>query len=308
LNQSRFSTHLILFILTFLTLTFQSEFFEIPFLPVHYIKELFYLRLPYSLSLITILLAHEMGHYLAARHYGVKATWPYFIPIPFGPIGTMGAVIRILEPIRNKKQLFDIGIWGPLMSLILSVPCYILGIYWSSLVPMESLKGNPGVISFGESLFTIFVNQWVHGPFDSSIQDVWIHPLARAGWVGLLVTAINLLPFGQLDGGHVIYSVFGEKYRKWIYYLFTGFLLLCFWNFSWLLWGFLIYFIIKVEHPFVPDPVVPLDRFRKIGGILILFSLILIFVPSPIQLGTDINKPGLAEELWISLKSVFSGI
>ncbi|MBM9579143.1 site-2 protease family protein [Leptospira sp. 201903070] len=297
-----------MFILTFLTLTFQSEFFEIPFLPVHYIKELFYLRLPYSLSLITILLAHEMGHYLAARHYGVKATWPYFIPIPFGPIGTMGAVIRILEPIRNKKQLFDIGIWGPLMSLILSVPCYILGIYWSSLVPMESLKGNPGVISFGESLFTIFVNQWVHGPFDSSIQDVWIHPLARAGWVGLLVTAINLLPFGQLDGGHVIYSVFGEKYRKWIYYLFTGFLLLCFWNFSWLLWGFLIYFIIKVEHPFVPDPVVPLDRFRKIGGILILFSLILIFVPSPIQLGTDINKPGLAEELWISLKSVFSGI
>lgn len=249
-----------------------------------------------------------MGHYVAARHYGVKATWPYFIPIPFAPIGTMGAVIRILEPIRNKKQLFDIGIWGPLMSLILSVPCYILGIYWSSLVPMESLKGNPGVISFGESFFTILVNQWILGPFDPTVQDVWIHPLAQAGWVGLLVTAINLLPFGQLDGGHVIYSVFGEKYRKWIYYLFIGFLLLCFWNFSWLLWGFLIYFIIKVEHPFVPDPVVPLDRFRKIGGLLILFSLIFIFVPSPIQLGTDINRPGLAEELWISLKSVFSGI
>lgn len=308
MNQSRFSTHLILFILTFLTLTFQSEFLEIPFLSSQYIKELFLLRLPYSLSLITILLAHEMGHFLAARHYGVKATWPYFIPIPFAPIGTMGAVIRILEPIRNKKQLFDIGIWGPLMSLILSVPCYILGIYWSSLVPMESLKGNPSVISFGESLFTIHVNQWILGPFDPAIQDVWIHPLAQAGWVGLLVTAINLLPFGQLDGGHVIYSVFGEKYRKWIYYLFIGFLLLCFWNFSWLLWGFLIYFIIKVEHPFVPDPVVPLDRFRKIGGLLILFSLIFIFVPSPIQLGADINRPGLAEELWISLKSVFSGI
>ncbi|RHX93149.1 site-2 protease family protein [Leptospira stimsonii] len=297
-----------MFLLTFLTLTFQSEFLEIPFLPSQYIKELFFLRLPYSLSLITILLAHEMGHYVAARHYGVKATWPYFIPIPFAPIGTMGAVIRILEPIRNKKQLFDIGIWGPLMSLILSVPCYIIGIYWSSLVPMESLKGNPGVISFGESFFTILVNQWILGPFDPTVQDVWIHPLAQAGWVGLLVTAINLLPFGQLDGGHVIYSVFGEKYRKWIYYLFIGFLLLCFWNFSWLLWGFLIYFIIKVEHPFVPDPVVPLDRFRKIGGLLILFSLIFIFVPSPIQLGTDINRPGLAEELWISLKSVFSGI
>lgn len=308
MNQSRFSTHLILFLLTFLTLTFQSEFLEIPFLPSQYIKELFFLRLPYSLSLITILLAHEMGHYVAARHYGVKATWPYFIPIPFAPIGTMGAVIRILEPIRNKKQLFDIGIWGPLMSLILSVPCYIIGIYWSSLVPMESLKGNPGVISFGESFFTILVNQWILGPFDPTVQDVWIHPLAQAGWVGLLVTAINLLPFGQLDGGHVIYSVFGEKYRKWIYYLFIGFLLLCFWNFSWLLWGFLIYFIIKVEHPFVPDPVVPLDRFRKIGGLLILFSLVFIFVPSPIQLATDINRPGLAEELWISLKSVFSGI
>ncbi|EMJ98164.1 peptidase, M50 family [Leptospira alstonii serovar Pingchang str. 80-412] len=249
-----------------------------------------------------------MGHFLAARYYGVKATWPYFIPIPFAPIGTMGAVIRILEPIRNKKQLFDIGIWGPIMSLILSAPCYIVGIYLSSLVPMESVKGNPGVISFGESLFTIFVNQWILGPFNPAVQDVWIHPLAQAGWVGLLVTAINLLPFGQLDGGHVIYSVFGEKYRNWIYYLFTGFLLLCFWNFSWLLWGFLIYFIIKVEHPFIPDPVVPLDRVRKIGGLLILFTLIFIFVPSPIQLGTDINRPGLAEELWISLKSVFSGI
>ncbi|MDV6234069.1 site-2 protease family protein [Leptospira ellisii] len=307
MRQSRPSTHIILFVLTFLTLTFQSEFLEIPFLPGSYLKELFLLRLPYSLSLIVILSAHEMGHFLAARYYGIKATWPYFIPVPFAPIGTMGAVIRILEPIRNKKQLFDIGIWGPLMSLILSVPCYILGIYWSTLVPIQSVKTNPGVITFGESLFTIFVNQSILGPFDPSLQDVWIHPLAQAGWVGLLVTAINLLPFGQLDGGHVIYSVFGEKYRNWIYYLFTGFLLLCFWNFSWLLWGFLIYFIIKVEHPFVPDPVVPLDRIRKIGGIAILLLLILIFVPSPIQVGTDIHRPGLAEELWISLKSVFAG-
>ncbi|TGK28054.1 site-2 protease family protein [Leptospira gomenensis] len=307
MKQSRPFTHIILFVLTFLTLTFQNEFLEIPFLPGSYLKELFLLRLPYSLSLIVILSAHEMGHFLAARYYGIKSTWPYFIPVPFAPIGTMGAVIRILEPIRNKKQLFDIGIWGPLMSLILSVPCYILGIYWSTLVPIQSVKTNPAVITFGESLFTIFVNQSVLGPFDPSLQDVWIHPLAQAGWVGLLVTAINLLPFGQLDGGHVIYSVFGEKYRNWIYYLFTGFLLLCFWNFSWLLWGFLIYFLIKVEHPFVPDPVVPLDRVRKIGGIAILLLLFFIFVPSPIQVGTDIHRPGLAEELWISLKSVFTG-
>lgn len=208
-----------MFILTFLTLTFQSEFFEVPFLSVQSLKELFFLRLPYSLSLIIILLAHEMGHFLAARYYGVKATWPYFIPIPLAPIGTMGAVIRILEPIRNKKQLFDIGIWGPLMSLILSVPCYIVGIYLSSLVPVDSVRENPGIISFGESIFTITMNQWILGPFDPTVQDVWIHPLAQAGWVGLLVTAINLLPFGQLDGGHVIYSVFGERYRNWIYYL-----------------------------------------------------------------------------------------
>lgn len=200
-----------MFVLTFLTLTFQSEFFKIPFLSAESLKELFFLRLPYSLSLIIILLAHEMGHFLAARYYGIQVTWPYFIPIPLAPIGTMGAVIRILEPIRNKKQLFDIGIWGPLMSLILSVPCYVVGIYMSSLVPMESVKGNPGIISFGESIFTIFVNQWILGPFNPAIQDVWIHPLAQAGWVGLLVTAINLLPFGQLDGGHVIYSVFGEN-------------------------------------------------------------------------------------------------
>ncbi|EPG72825.1 peptidase, M50 family [Leptospira fainei serovar Hurstbridge str. BUT 6] len=312
MDRPKYGLHIVLFLLTFLTLTFQEETLNLPFLGWDWIRATLQDRYLYSLPVLGILLCHEMGHYLAARYYGIRATLPFFIPMPISPVGTMGAVIRIKEPIRDKKQLFDIGIWGPAMSLILSVPCYFIGLKYSHLVPISDLTNalgsNPAAfqVRFGESFFVSWANQFVLGPFDSNLYEVEIHPLAFAGWVGLLVTAINLLPFGQLDGGHVIYAIFGEGYRKWIYHLFSAFLVLAFWNYAWILWGLLIYYFIRVEHPYVPDPVFPLDWIRKVCGAAILLSLILIFTPSPMEIVTAAGpQSSLGEDIWNGIRNLF---
>jgi len=297
-DKHELRTSATLFILTFFSLTFKHNLFTFFLLDWSLLREIFFYELGYSVPLLLILFAHEMGHYIPARFYGLSASLPYFIPFPFGPIGTMGAVIRIREPIPNKIQLFDIGIGGPLMSFVLSVPCWIGGLYLSELVPLESISDREMTIFFGDSLFTFWTAQWILGPYDPAELDVLIHPLARAGWVGLIVTAINLLPFGQLDGGHIIYAVFGEKYRTWIHYLFLGFLTLSFWNFTWLIWGFLIYFLIRVEHPYVPDhPFRSLDSSRKKLGIFMLLCLVLIFVPTPIRLGFETEEKYFLESI-----------
>lgn len=303
MEKDRPLLHFFLLIATFLSLTYREI---LPYLlftgDTKIAFEVLSKEWSYSLSLILILFSHEMGHYLPAKYYGIRATLPYFIPFPFGPVGTMGAVIRIKEAIPDKEKLFDIGVGGPLMSLILSIPCWIVGLYLSELVPIDQFENKSNLIFFGDSFFTYFTGQWILGPFDSSKFDVLIHPLAKAGWVGLLITAINLLPFGQLDGGHVIYSIFGENYRKWIYYLFLIFMFLSLWNFSWLIWTLLIYFVIKVEHPYVPDPSFPLTSFRKYLGIFMLVSLFFIFVPSPIFLGSEIEKGSILGDLWKFLR------
>lgn len=299
MSNSKTSLHIILFFITFLSLTFRENLFlGLLLLDWAALWEIFLFEWSYSVSLILILLCHEMGHYLPARFYGVRATLPYFIPFPIGPIGTMGAVIKIQEPIPDKIKLFDIGVGGPVMSLILSIPCWIIGIYLSELVSIDSSVDKTNFMFFGDSLFTYWTGQWILGPYDTSLFDIQIHPLAKAGWVGLIITAINLLPFGQLDGGHVIYSLVGEKYRSWIHYLFMAFLLLALWNFTWLVWGFLIYFMIRIEHPFVPDHrYLQLDQNRKILGWFMLGSLIFIFVPDPIIMGNELNATNLFQDI-----------
>ena len=283
--KSKVGFHLFLGFLTFLTLTFKGNLIGL-FFPLEnkmqIFSNLFFTELPYSISLLFILFCHEMGHYLPARFYKIEATLPYFIPIPFDPVGTMGAVISIKEPIRTKLQLFDIGTGGPLMSLILSVIAWCIGLKFSELVEINKFGDASNLLEFGDSLFTYYSGQWILGPYDPKNITILIHPLAKAGWVGLLITAINLLPFGQLDGGHIIYSLFKENYRKWIYYLFIVFLFLGLVNFSWVLWGFIIYYLIKVEHPYVPDGE-ELNFTRKAIGIFLLLSLIFIFVPNPIH-------------------------
>ncbi len=306
--KNQFSLHLFLFVLTFLSLTFREFLFYGLFtFDWNGFALLFLSEWPYSLTLILILLGHEMGHYIPARFYGVRASLPYFIPFPLGPIGTMGAVIQIKEPIPNKKALFDIGIGGPFVSLILSVIAWIIGISMSDLIPLDKNFNLDQYMIFGESLFTFYSNQWILGPFDPQMMDVNIHPLARAAWVGLLITAINLLPFGQLDGGHIIYALFGEKYRYWIHWLFTAFIILALVHFTWLLWAFLIYYLLKVEHPFIKDDPNGLGKIRKIFGYFMLLTLIFIFVPRPIMMGNELNDPTLFESIFVSLKTFFGG-
>lgn len=287
-------THIFLALATFITLTLKDYIF--PPYEEDFVK-LVLSEIPYSTALFIILFAHEMGHYIPARFYGISSTLPYFIPMPFGPIGTMGAVIKIQEPIPDKKKLFDIGIGGPLMSFVLSVPCWILGLYWSEIIPIGDHPSSLDIPILGDSLFTHYSTIWVHRELNPLEEDILIHPLAKAGWVGLVITAINLLPFGQLDGGHVIYSLFGEKYRNWIYYLFIAFLGLGFVSFTWVIWGLILFFGIKVEHPYVPDSVEKLGAFRVFLGGFMLLSLIFIFVPIPISTLREMNSTFLYEDI-----------
>lgn len=301
--KSKVGFHILLVVLTFLTLTFKEGIWAFVFAfneNREILLKIFWEEYPYSLSLLGILFCHEMGHYIPARFYQLKTTLPYFIPMPFSPVGTMGAVIQIQEPIQDKVKLFDIGVGGPFMSLVLSIPCWILGLYYSELVNIAEFAPGKNVLNFGDSLFTYYTGQWILGPYDTETTTILIHPLAKAGWVGLLVTAINLFPFGQLDGGHIIYALFGESYRKWIHYLFLGFLLLGLVNFSWVIWGFIIFYLIKVEHPYVPDAKYELGFGRKVLGYFMLASLIFIFIPVPLSSGETL----LIEDIWSYLQKL----
>jgi membrane-associated protease RseP (regulator of RpoE activity) len=231
----------------------------------------------YSASVMTILLAHEMGHYTMSRRYGVPATLPYFIPIPLPPFGTFGAIIKMRGIIINKKALFDIGVAGPLMSFVLSVPCLFFGMRLSHIIPVnKNLHG----MRLGEPLLLKLIQRITIGQL-SPDSDVLLHPLGYAGWVGLFVTALNLLPVGQLDGGHVIYAVFGQKSRWAFAGSITALILLTvFYNPGWLLLVILL-LIFGMRHPQPFDSETPLDRPRKVLACFMLVVFILSFTPAP---------------------------
>jgi membrane-associated protease RseP (regulator of RpoE activity) len=236
--------------------------------------------LPFSLTLMSILLVHEMGHYLTSRYYGVKATLPYFIP---GPpiIGTFGAFIRMQSQMPDRRSLFDIGAAGPLAGLILAIPAVVVGFRFSS-VGLDDSSG--GGLTLGSSLLFSLLSKVTLGvmPDDANIL---LHPIAFAGWVGLLVTAMNLLPAGQLDGGHVTYALFGRKYI-WVSRLTVIFLLtlgIARWSYGWIIWGLLILLVTGVRHPPPIDPETPLDAKRKFMGWFLLGTLAVTFIPVPLS-------------------------
>lgn len=167
--------------------------------------------LSFSAALIFILGAHEMGHYFFGKKYGVDITPPYFIPAPpvISPIGTFGAFIKIKSRISSKKALFDIGVAGPIAGIVVAVPVLYIGLSLSEIVDVSSYRGEAG-ITLGNSPIFYFFSQLIFGNIPEG-KDILLHPVAFAGWIGLLVTALNLIPSGQLDGGHIIYSVFGKK-------------------------------------------------------------------------------------------------
>ncbi len=295
--------NLVLFILTvFSTLWIGSLFSDTPPVLASIPQALVEIALrgwPFTLTLLGILTAHEFGHYFAARYHKLSVTLPYFIPFPLPPIGTLGAFIRLKEPVPDRRKLFDIGVAGPLAGFVLAVPLLFYGL---STSPVIVPQPTPGAWVEGNSIFYYTAKLITFGkalPNAVTGEDVLMNQITTAAWIGLLVTALNLLPVGQLDGGHTVFALFGEKARyfnlvtvgamavfavaglefvqAYLPFLsavgFTG----------WFVWLALIFFMIGPYHPPALDDVTRLDNRRRWIGYLMILIFILTFVPVPLR-------------------------
>lgn len=266
--------NIILFILTFFTTTFAGTIFSgnDPFV----IKNLKH-GLSYSLSLLTILLFHEFGHYILSKKHNVDASFPYFIPAP-SFIGTFGAIIKMSSNINSKNSLIDIGIAGPLSGFIVSIPFLIYGIANSTLI--SSMP--EGSISLGDSLLIKIITKIIWGDIPEN-KDLMLHPTAFAGWLGCFVTSMNLFPVGQLDGGHIAYAFFPKQSLLISRFFVLVLIILGFtaWE-GWFIWSFLL-IIIGTKHPPVYDENEELTPIRKFLGFLSLIIFILTFIPTPFK-------------------------
>ena len=241
----------------------------------------------FSASLLTILSAHEAGHYVACRLYRVDATLPYFIPLPplIGPAGTLGAFIKIVSPMPSRRATFDIGVAGPIAGFLALVPIAVIGLLRMEQVSSEKVSTAEVGLHFSDSLFTQFL-AWIIG-VDTNLG--YFNPFLAAAWIGLLVTSLNLIPSGQLDGGHAVYSVFGERIHRWLgkaafvsmavisvlgWYLYS--------SPSGFLFTILLAVMMRVRHPEPLDDT-PLNTVRIIIAVLTLLIFILSFMPFPVQ-------------------------
>jgi membrane-associated protease RseP (regulator of RpoE activity) len=235
--------------------------------------------LPFSLTLIAIYLAHEMGHYVTARYYHVDVTLPFFLPAPT-LIGTFGAFIKIRSAILSKRVLFDIGIAGPLAGFLLLIWPMAVGVSMSKVIPGIAARGD---LIFGTPLI-LRLFEWVQFPGVPE-ANIYLHPVARAAWVGLLATALNLLPIGQLDGGHILYAFLGERTRLLSRVLVALLIPLGILTrtYSWFVWAVLLFFF-GLRHPSTYDPR-PLGRTRNWLGFAALVILIVSFMAAPVRQG-----------------------
>jgi membrane-associated protease RseP (regulator of RpoE activity) len=232
--------------------------------------------LPFSLTLMAILLAHELGHYLAAIYHGVDSSLPYFLPSPF--LGTFGAFIRVRSPIYSKRVLFDIGVSGPLAGFVFLLPALSVGLAFSKVIPNIAHQGN---IHFGVPGLEWLLASVIFPGVKSA--DLYLHPVARAAWVGMFATAMNLLPIGQLDGGHILYSFFPQRHRTVSKVLSLLLLPLgWFWG-GWLLWGLVLLWLGR-RHPIIVDPT-ELSPGRRTLGWFALAIFILCVTYAPITAG-----------------------
>ncbi len=262
---------------------------------------------PMMLTMVLILLAHELGHYFTARYHKVGVTLPYFIPLPLvSPVGTLGAFIQLRSPFKTKKELFDIGVAGPLAGLIFAIPLIFWGISGSNVITITRSESS---MVEGNSIFYLAVKYLVHGQllphFDQYAglplwrefmlllagiippgggQDVFINSVAFAAWFGLFVTAMNLLPVGQLDGGHVIYCLLGNKAARLGVALIIGMAAagLLWWS-GWLVWALLAFFIVGPGHPPPLNDLVELGPGRKALAYVMIVLFFILFMPNPLQ-------------------------
>ena len=321
-NKKTWAKHILLLILTFFTCTIAgtiypfgkiplfpelnspeiTSFFQvIALLPSLYINlltssltllytnsDILFYGLSFSLSVLFILIFHEMGHYIACRIYGVDATLPYFIPTPplVGPAGTFGAFIKIVSPMPSRKAVFDIGVAGPIAGFIALIPVIILAFLTMEEAAPQSLTFSEGDLYFSDPLlmqFCAFI-------FGRELSLLIPNGFYFAAWLGLLVTALNLIPSGQLDGGHAIYAVFGERVHYWTgriaFVAMTIFSILGIYFFgspSGILFAIILAVMMRVKHP-QPEHQEPLDSKRVVIAALTLLIFILCFVPIPVKI------------------------
>ena len=267
--------NIILFFLTILTTLFAGSVMEggnIFQNPTDILK-----GVPFSITLMLILGTHEFGHYYYAKKHGVDATLPFFIPAPT-LIGTFGAFIKINSPIREKSALLQIGAAGPIAGFIIAVPALIIGLTRSSVITMEeSFKG----MHLGDSLLMIGLTGIIFPELETN-QDILLHSVAFAGWIGLLVTMLNLLPIGQLDGGHIAYAMLGEKYENVAKISLLSLIPLSYFSLNWLIWGALIMVLMRtLKHPPVMNIYESLSSQDKYIGYICFAIFILCFIPAP---------------------------
>ncbi len=310
-KKKRYWLHIGLFILTFITTTFAgAEWTTGIYGP--YTLELLLRGLPYSLSILFVITCHEFGHYFAAKYHKVDTTLPYYIPFPpilgFINFGTMGAVIKTTSPIRTKKAMFDIGIAGPIAGFVASIAILIYGFinvpgeeYILSIHPdyFTPEYGSSGLqLVFGDTILFSFLKFLFvdSSQFFPPMSEIYHYPFLCVGWFGLLITAMNMLPVGQLDGGHISYTMFGEKNHYMIAVITFVFLFIfglsgfadsmlglnlnIGWS-GWLFWALILYFIIRLKHPPIADDT-PLDSKRMMLGYFSFIILLLSFSPNPI--------------------------
>lgn len=283
--------HLVLFVLTVASTTavgtlHYSAFLEASAVPTSW--EVLWNGLLYSAAVLGILGTHEMGHYLACRYYRVDASLPYFLPAPF-LAGTLGAFIRIRQPIHDKRQLFDIGIAGPIAGFLVAVPLLWVGVAMSRLVRLPD-QGEIGY--FGEPLLLQGIIWMVWGTRPAGF-DILLHPIGFAGWFGLLATLLNLFPFGQLDGGHVSYAVLGRKSTYVSYATLVCLVGLTAISYSWIAWTVMMLammYFFGPHHPRTHDEDTPLDGGRLLLAGFAVVMFVLCFMPEPI--GTIDLVPG----------------
>jgi membrane-associated protease RseP (regulator of RpoE activity) len=240
---------------------------------------------PFSASLLSILLFHEFGHYIFGRRHGMPVSLPYFIPAPpqIFIVGTLGAVIRLRGPVRDRRALFDMAVAGPLAGLVLAIPICIIGLKLSSVVPLSRVDTGAG-LELGESLLLKLLVWLVFGPLPAD-HTVLLHDVGLAAWFGFYVTVLNLIPAGQLDGGHLVYALFGARHAMISRLAAASLVLLGLWfSFVWLMWALLIVLLMGFQHSPPMDDITPLDRPRRALGVASLLLLFVLLPPVPIAI------------------------
>jgi membrane-associated protease RseP (regulator of RpoE activity) len=268
--------NLLLFLATILTTLFAGALME----GVNPLQDprLIVRGIPFSLTLMLILGVHESGHFFMAKKHRVKASLPYFLPAPT-IIGTFGAFIKMRSPVRRRRALVEIGAAGPIAGFLVAVPALFIGLSLSTVIDKTGEIG----IQLGESVLMKLATVIIY-PGLGDQQDIILHPIGFAAWIGMLVTMLNLLPIGQLDGGHIAYALLGSWYKKIAWGALIGILILSIFSPNWLIWAVLVYLLTRMKHPPIMDEYEPVSRYEKCIGVIALIIFVLTFIPIPFKL------------------------